>query len=180
MIKKIVIIFTLAFLLLSCKKNLPVPIIQDGKSYQVINWDGGEYSYIDFKFNLKNVNEAIDIGKQFWEMSKKRGFNEEVIGFLPGVNWKIGILNKNIFDLDSINGYKIKKMVVIKGLYGSMKFKGHPENMFNYYNSFKKQLLKDGYKVKSDVIEYWIYDTFNNETIPIEERIGEIRYLIEK
>jgi hypothetical protein len=176
--RNILLIFILT-LLVSCVP--PRLILQDGKSYIVSEWEGGEFKYVTYAWKGGNFDDAVFILKQFGENVKTRNNNEITLGIFPDFKiWYLGMISKSPLEFDSISGNKIGTKNIPAGIYATMKLKGHPENMFTQYDKFKKLLIKDGFKVESSVYEIYSYDTFNNISIPIQDRIGEIRYKVSK
>ncbi len=173
--KKYLILILLISIILSCK--FPKLVKQDNENYKFINWEGGNFYYVTYIWDGKEFLDAIDIIKEFVNITKNRNQDEIAIGRFPtGNEWQLGILTNGIFEIKEIRGYKIESMNIPTGIYASMLGRGYPENIFIYWNKLKKWLENDKYTVESPVFE--IYKTAFDENIDVKERIGEIRYKI--
>ncbi len=180
---KLIFPFLVLFVLFSCQNKKPTLVkTDDGKDYVVSNWDGGLFAYVIYEWNFGKFDDAVDIVKTFNQMAKDRGVGDEPIAMFPKDmrNWELGMIVKDDFEQTKLNDYPINRKEIPSGQYATMKLKGYPDYMFNYYNSFKKMLEKDGYMVLSDVYEIYTYDTFNNYSIADADKIGEIRYQVIK
>jgi effector-binding domain-containing protein len=176
---KIYSVLFLFFIFTGC--SIPKLMLQEGKPYNISEWEGGNFIYLTYHFKGGNFDDAVNLLKQFEEIAKKRNLNENALGIFPDFkNWDLGMLAADKIDLSELSGYKLSSKIIPSGIYATMILVGHPENMFTQYDKFKKILIKDGYKIESSVYEIYSYDTFNNESIPIEKRIGKIRYKISK
>lgn len=165
----------LFLIFLSCK--YPTLLKQEDKNYKIIDWDGGNFYYITYIWKGGKFEDAIEIIKEFIVLANERNFNEIAIGRFPtGKEWQLGILINKPFEKSEIKGYKINSINIPSGKYALMLGKGNPENIFIFWNKFKKWLENDNYTVESPVFE--IYKSAFDESIDIKERIGEIRYKI--
>ena len=176
--KKHYILILLVFMIISCK--YPQLVKQDDKNYKIIEWQGGNFFYITYIWKGGKFEDAIDIIKEFVDITKKRNNNEISIGRFPtGKEWQLGILTKDAaFEMNEVKGYKINSMNIPSGQYASMIGKGYPENIFVFWNKLKKWLANDNYIVEGPVFE--IYKSAFDEKKDINERVGEIRYKINK
>ncbi len=175
--KKYYFLILLFFIVFSCK--YPTIIKQLDKNYKIINWEGGNFYYITYVWKGGKFEDAIDIIKEFVAITDKRNLNEIAIGRFPtGKEWQLGILTKESFDITEIKGSKINSINIPSGEYASLLGKGYPENIFVFWNKFKKWLEKDNYNLESPVFE--IYQKAFDTNIDVKERIGEIRYKIKK
>ena len=175
--KKILLIISILLFILGCK--IPQIVKDNNKEYKIIQWEGGDFIYVNYIYKGGKFDDAVEICKEFGNLVKQRNLGETVLGIFPDAkNWKLGMIVKDKIDIKEINGFKIERSKIDSGKYGDMVLKGYPDRMFNYYSKLKNMLIKDGYKILSPVYEIYTYDTFNNDSIPVEERIGEIRYNI--
>lgn len=164
--KKILLFLSLIFLLFSC--NYPMIQKQEGKFY-----------YVTYIFKSGKFDDAIGIIKEIIKITKERGLNEFAIGRYPtGNEWQLGFIANGGFELKEIKGYTVNSFDIPSGNYASMIGIGHPENIFIYWDRFKKLLINDGYKVDSPVFE--IYKLAFDEKTEPSKRIGEMRYHISK
>ncbi len=174
---KKVSIFIISIMLgfLSC--SVPVIIENKGKPYEIINWEGGNFYYITYHWKGGKFDDAVDLIIKWIDLTKKRNIGEYSVGrFLTNNDWQLGIISVKGLDITKFEGLNIEKMNLAAGEYASMKLKGNPENLFYHWESFKKILIKDKYEVISPVFE--IYKTAFDISIPVKERIGELRYHI--
>lgn len=178
--KKNLSLVLFAFLFLfSCKT--PDIVKQNGSRYVVSTWYGGEFVYITYQWKKGGFERAIELAKYFNQLTIDRKEGEEVIAMFPTkTTCKIGFIAKAPFEFSEISGYAVARENIPAGQYATMKLKGYPKSMFTYHGKFKKILKKDGYNVLSPVFEIFTYDTFNNPSVPMENRIGEIRYRISR
>lgn len=172
--KKIILILIL-FLLVSC---IPQVIKQNGKNYQIIDWEGGNFIYLTYNWKGGKFDDALELIKKLDEIKKSRGLDELALARFPsGKEWHIGFIAKAPFIIDTINGYKIEQVNLPAGKYASLKTKGYPENLYIYWPRFKEWLIKDGLKIESPVFEIYKNETFDPK-IPSPKRNGELRYKI--
>ena len=159
---------------------VPKVVKQDGRNYRIIDWDGGNFVFITYQWKGQGFQDAVEIYKKMDELKKSRNLDEQAFGrFSSGKVWQIGFLAKAPVDVDSINGYKLEEENFPSGKYASLILSGYPENTYMYWQTFKKWLERDGYKIESPVLEIYQNDTFNNN-IPETKRNGELRYKVSK
>lgn len=175
--KKYYFILLVFLVFFSCK--YPTLIKQQDKNYKIINWEGGNFYYVTYIWKGGKFEDAIEIIKEFVAIANNRNLNEIAIGRFPtGKEWQLGIITKEHFNISEIKGYKINSISIPAGEYASMLGKGYPENIFIFWNKLKKWLEKDKYNIESPVFE--IYKNAFDESIDIKNRIGEIRYKVNK
>jgi hypothetical protein len=174
---KKILIFIISILIGFSACSVPTIVEQGDKNYSVMQWNGGNFYYITYHWKGGKFDDAVDLIRKWITVTKTRNLDEYAIGRFPtGKEWQLGIIASKDLDITEFEGYKIEKMKVPAGTYCSMKAKGYPENIFYYWESFKKQLIKEKYEVISPVYE--IYKTSFDQSVPAADRIGEIRYQI--
>jgi hypothetical protein len=175
--KKTISLLLIAIILISC---MPQVVKQSDKNYASINWEGGNFAYITYKWNGGKFDDALELIKKMDDLKKTRGLNELAIGRFPsGKEWQMGFIATAPLAIESINGVKIEQENIPAGLYAALKTKGYSDQLFIYWQTFKKWLIRDGFKIESPVYEIYKDGTFDPK-IPEAERIGELRYKISK
>ncbi len=175
--KKISLSLLILLLLTSCMARV---IMQHGKKYSIIDWEGGNFVYFTYHWKGAKFDDALAAITKFDEYRRSRKLNEQALGIYPGYReWKVGFLAKKPVDIDSVNGFKIEQMTIPPGKYASMKLKGYPDTLYLYWFKFKKWLIEDGYRVESNVMEIYTNSTFDMK-IPAPSRFGELRYKVDK
>ena len=157
----------------------PVHILQEGEKYKLVDWEGGLFIYVTYHWKGGKFDDAVQLEKDFIKRSYDEGITMQAIGRFPTLKvWQLGFISKQKPDINEFKGYKVETMEIPLGIYASLLGKGHPENMFWYWKKFKKWLIRNGQTVDSPVFE--IYNDLLVDSIPEEERIGEIRYKLIK
>lgn len=67
--KKIVFLLFVFMLIISCK--MPKLLKQDNADYKIIDWEAGKFYYATYHWSGKDFSEAINIIKEFVDISKK-------------------------------------------------------------------------------------------------------------
>ena len=171
--KKLLILIVLSVLFTHCNK--PAHILQEGEKYKLVDWEGGLFVYVTYQWKGGKFDDAVKLEKDFIEWSYDENIAIQAIGRFPKSKvWQLGFISKQEPNVNEFKGYKVETMEIPSGIYASLLGKGHPENMFWYWKKFKKMLTRNGKEVDSPVFE--IYNDLLVDSIPEEERIGEIRY----
>lgn len=156
----------------------PKLILQNGGKYKIKEWKGGNFYYITYWWKGGRFEDALDIIREFVNISLERGKNEQVLGrFLNDEEWQLGIIAKSNFNGTELKGYKIKKDYIPEGMYAVLLGRGYPEHIFAYWFWLKRRLKRDKYELDSPTFEFYNENTFSKILSDID-RIGEIRYKI--
>ncbi len=169
----------LPLLLITGCAMMPKIVKVDGKIYGVKDWDAGKFYYVSYVYKGGSFKGAEKIFKAVADAAKSRGLNEPVIGRYPGPSdWEFGFIASKPYEESKIGDYPVSVMDIPKGTYGYLLVQGYPENIFFYWDTLKKAVRKDGYKVAGPIFE--IYTDLLDDSIPKKKQKGEIRVRVEK
>jgi len=160
--------------------RFPKLVRQKGLKYRIREWDGGNFYYITYWWNGGKFEDALNLIREWVNLSQERGRNEQVLGrFLNDEEWQLGMTATAPVNLKTFAGQEVKYDLIPSGKYASLLGNGFPEHIFVYWFWLKRKLKRDHYQVLSPIFEFYGKDTFNS-SLGDKKRSGEIRYRVEE